>query len=57
MSAVVAPAVSVVSQEVTEPLQRVDTTLRKAKDLFFSEYHRTRRPEPVSDWEMKELFL
>jgi hypothetical protein len=55
-SVVVAPVSPVARQEVTEPLQHVDTTVRRAKDLVFGESHRAQRPVPASEWESNELF-
>jgi predicted outer membrane repeat protein len=44
-------------QEVTELLQHVDTTVRRAKDLVFGGSHRAQRPVPASGWETNELFV
>ena len=54
-SVVGAPVSPVAGQEVTEPLQYVDATVRRAKDLVFGESHRAQRPVPASEWESNEL--
>jgi P27 family predicted phage terminase small subunit len=47
----------VARQEVTEPLQYVDATVRRAKDVVFGESYRAQRPVPASEWESNELFV
>jgi hypothetical protein len=56
-SVVEAPISPVARQEVIEPLQPVDATVRRAKDLVFGESHRAQRRVPASEWESNELFV
>jgi hypothetical protein len=56
-SVVEAPVSPVARQEGTEPLQHVDTAVRRAKDLVFAESHRAQRPVPASEWESNELVV
>src|SRR5262249_31236860 len=56
-SVVGAPVSPVARQEVTERLQHVDTSVRRAKDLVFGESHRAQRPVPTSEWESNELVV
>jgi hypothetical protein len=56
-SVVEAPVSPVARQEVTEPLQHVDATVRRAKDLVFGESHRTQRLVPASEWEGEVSFV
>jgi hypothetical protein len=54
-SVIAAPVSPVARQEVIEPLQYVDTTVRRAKDLVFGENHRAQRPVSTNGWESEEL--
>jgi hypothetical protein len=56
-SVVGVPVSPVARQEVTEPLQYVDATVRRARDLVFGESHRAQRPVPASEWEREKLFF
>jgi hypothetical protein len=56
-SVVEAPVSPVARHEVNEPLQHVDATVRRAKDLVFGERHRAQRPVPTSEWEREVLFV
>src|SRR5262245_27819823 len=51
------PVSRVARQEVIEPVQSVDTTVRRAKDLVFGESRRAQRPVPASEWEGEVSFV